>query len=131
MDKGQKKIELAKEAVTLIKEFRKLNTIIGDNIFESVRASKDGSKIIIKHMYEGRLEYDLEQVHTVLEDEMEGFGPCGGGFDEAVELAVDEFDCEYRNKDKKQFISYVGKVYYMKFRCEEIYNRLKEISEEV
>ncbi|MDU6296195.1 hypothetical protein [Clostridium celatum] len=131
MDKQEKQLELAKEAVALIKEFRKLATIIGDNIFKSVKANKDGSKIIINHVYEGRLVYDLSEVHTVLEDEMEGFGPCGGGFDEAVELAVDEFDCEYRKKDKKEFMNYVGKVYYMKFRCEEIYERLKEISEEV
>lgn len=131
MDKQEKQLELAKEAVALIKEFRKLATIIGDNIFKSVKANKDGSKIIINHVYEGRLVYDLNEVHTVLEDEMEGFGPCGGGFDEAVELAVDEFDCEYRKKDKKEFMNYVGKVYYMKFRCEEIYERLKEISEEV
>lgn len=130
MDKQEKQLELAKEAVALIKEFRKLATIIGDNIFKSVKANKDGSKIIINHVYEGRLVYDLSEVHTVLEDEMEGFGPCGGGFDEAVELAVDEFDCEYRKKDKKEFMNYVGKVYYMKFRCEEIYERLKEISEE-
>ena len=47
------------------------------------------------------------------------------------DLAVDEFECEYRNKDKKEFMKYVGKVYYMKFRCEEIYERLKEIEEEV
>ena len=131
MGKQEKQLELAKEAVALIKEFRKLATIIGDNIFKSVKANKDGSKIIINHVYEGRLVYDLSEVHTVLEDEMEGFGPCGGGFDEAVELAVDEFDCEYRKKDKKEFMNYVGKVYYMKFRCEEIYERLKEISEEV
>lgn len=131
MDKREKQLELAKEAVALIKEFRKLATIIGDNIFKSVKTNKDGNKIIINHVYDGRLVYELNEVHTVLEDEMEGFGPCGGGFDEAVELAVDEFDCEYRNKDKKEFMNYVGKVYYMKFRCEEIYERLKEIEEEV
>lgn len=28
-------------------------------------------------------------------------------------------------------MKYVGKVYYMKFRCEEIYERLKEIGKEV
>ena len=127
----EKQLELAKEAVSLIKEFRRLATIIGDNIFKSVKSNKDGSKIIINHAYEGRLVYNLNEIHNALEDEMEGFAPCGGGLDEAVDLAVDEFECEYRNKDKKEFMKYVGKVYYMKFRCEEIYERLKEIEEEV
>lgn len=127
----EKQLELAKEAVSLIKEFRRLATIIGDNIFKSVKSNKDGSKIIINHAYEGRLVYNLNEIHNALEDEMEGFAPCGGGLDEAVDLVVDEFECEYRNKDKKEFMKYVGKVYYMKFRCEEIYERLKEIEEEV
>ena len=69
----EKQLELAKEAVSLIKEFRRLSTIIGDNIFKSVKSNKDGSKIIINHVYEGRLVYNLNKIHNALEDEMEGF----------------------------------------------------------
>ena len=47
---------------------------------------------------------------------------------EAIDLAVNEFECYYNKMDKKKFMNYVGKVYYMKFRCEEIYERLKEIA---
>ena len=130
MDKQQMRKDLAKEAVKLIKEFRKLNEILGDNIFTRVRANRSGSKIIIEHMYHGKLEYDLEEVSTVLEDEIEGFAPCGSVFYDTFDLAVDELDYEYKKKSKKEFMDYVGKLYFMKFRCEEIYNRLKEIDGE-
>ena len=66
----EKQLELAKEAVSLIKEFRRLATIIGDNIFKSVKSNKDGSKIIMNHAYEGRLVYNLNEIHNALEDEM-------------------------------------------------------------
>ena len=128
MGNKEKQLELAKEAVSLIKEFKKLESIVGDNAFNSVKTNKDGSKIIINHFYDGRLVYDLKEIHTVFEDEIDGFGPYAGGFYEAIDMAVNEFECYYNKMDKKKFMNYVGKVYYMKFRCEEIYERLKEIA---
>ena len=85
----------------------------------------------MKYFYDGRLLYDLKEVHIVFEDEIDGFGPYGGGFYEVINLDVNEFECYYNKIGKKKFMNYVGKVYYMKFRCEEIYERLKEIAEEI
>ena len=38
MGNKEKQLELAKEAVSLIKEFKKLESIVGDNAFNSVKA---------------------------------------------------------------------------------------------
>ena len=37
-------------------------------------------------------------------------------------------ESNYKNKgSKEEFINYVGSLYYAKYRCEEIYNRLQDI----
>ena len=51
MGNKEKQLELAKEAVSLIKEFKKLESIVGDNAFNSVKTNKDGSKIIINRQH--------------------------------------------------------------------------------
>ena len=61
---------------------------------------------------------------------MEGFGPCGSGFYEAISLAKSNLDYEFKNMDKKEFIKHAGMIWYIKSRCEEIYKRLKEIARE-
>ena len=129
-DRRIKQKELAKESVNLIKEFRKLNEIVSENIFNSVKANANGSYIIIDHKYEGRLEYSLDEVSKILKEEMDAFEPYGSPFYDIFQLAIEELDFEYEKRVKRNFIEYTGKLYYMKFRCEEIYERLKIIEEE-
>ena len=45
-------------------------------------------------------------------------------------LKINELGYKYKNRDKEEFMNYVGKLYYMKFRCEEIYERLQQIEKE-
>ena len=130
MNKLGKQLDLAKEAVELIKEFKKLETPISDVLFTDVKSNNDGSKIIINHEYDGILEYELKKIASIFEEEIEGFGPFYSGFYDGIEELKNYFNNDYEQMNKEEFMKHVGKVYYMQFRCEEIYERLKSIQEE-
>ena len=123
--------ELAKEAVKLIKEFIELESLLGECPYGNIRRNRSGSKItVVDYIYGEKLEFKLTQVSSIFSDEIEGFGPCGNGFYEAIELAKDNLDKEFENMDKKEFIKYAGTICYIKPRCKEIYRRLEEIERE-
>ena len=123
--------ELAKEAVKLIKEFIELEALLGECPYGNIRRNRSGSKItVVDYIYGEKLEFKLTQVSSIFSDEMEGFGPCGSGFYEAISLAKSSLDYEFKNMDKKEFIKHAGMICYIKSRCEEIYKRLEEIERE-
>ena len=123
--------ELAKEAVKLIKEFIGLEAYLCECTYGNIRRNRSGSKItVVDYIYGEKLEFKLTQVSSIFSDEIEGFGPCGNGFYEAIELAKDNLDKEFENMDKKEFIKYAGTICYIKPRCKEIYKRLKQIERE-
>lgn len=126
-----KLVELAKEAVKLIKEFIELEALLGECPYGNIRRNRSGSKItVVDYIYGEKLEFKLTQVSSIFSDEIEGFGPCGNGFYEAIESAKSNLDYEFENMDKKEFIKYAGMICYIKPRCKEIYKRLKQIERE-
>lgn len=126
-----KLVELTKEAVKLIKEFIELEALLGECAYGNIRRNRSGSKIIVEdYIYWEKVEFELNEVSSIFRDEIEGFGPCGNGFYEAIELAKDNLDKEFENMDKKEFIKYAGTICYIKPRCKEIYRRLEEIERE-
>ena len=62
---------------------------------------------------------------------MRGWGPCSAGFYEAISLAEDDLEDEFKSLSKTEFKEYVGNLKYAEYRCEEIYTRLEEIEDEV
>lgn len=62
---------------------------------------------------------------------MRGWGPCSAQLCEAISMAQSEAESEYKRMTKAEYIQYVGGLYYMEQRCEEIYVRLEEIEKEV
>ena len=62
---------------------------------------------------------------------MRGWGPCSAGFYEAISLAEDDLEDEFKSLSKAEFKEYVGNLKYAEYRCEEIYIRLEEIDDEV
>ncbi len=58
---------------------------------------------------------------------LRGIGPCGSGFYEALGFAQSDCRDEYKNMNKEEFIQYVGSLYYLEERAEEILARLQEI----
>lgn len=130
MSNATKRIELANEAIELIKEFRNEEAKLGMEMLISVKASEDGKIIIVNNDLEGETEWELSEISSEFARDMEGFGMFGAGLYEEIDELVSSFQYKYGEMDKEEFIQYVGNIYYIKYRCEEIYNRLKEIEKE-
>ncbi|MFR8620277.1 MAG: hypothetical protein ACLVEC_05715, partial [Romboutsia timonensis] len=69
-------------------------------------------------------------VATVYRSIIDGCGPCGGIFEEEIDFRIDDIEDDYKNKSKEEFLNYVGHLYYAKYRCIEIYDRLQDIEDE-
>ena len=80
MSNIERKMELAKEAVELIKEFGEEASIVGDNPIKSIEIKEDGSIIEIDHEYDGLEEYQLSKISSIFLSEMRGWGPCSAEF---------------------------------------------------
>ena len=50
-----------------------------------------------------------------------------GCTEEDINFIIDDIENDYKEKSKEEFIKYVGNIYYTKYRCQEIYERLQEI----
>ena len=130
MSNIERKMELAKEAVELIKEFGEEASIVGDNPIKSIEIKENGSIIEIDHEYDGLEEYQLSKISSIFLSEMRGWGPCSAGFYEAISLAEDDLEDEFKSLSKTEFKEYVGNLKYAEYRCEEIYIRLEAIEKE-
>lgn len=127
-----KMIELSNEAKNLLMEFYEDQRVLcdGENVLEYIKNTKDGRKITIKTIDCDEEKYDLPCIASTLTDLLRGFGPCGSGFYEALDLAKAEVENEYKNMNKDEYIQYAGGLFYLGERAEEIYARLQEIEEE-
>lgn len=124
--------ELVKEAKELVEEFSNESCSIGEPTVTEVHISEDGLSLIVElNFYNTEMEYGITEVSSIFAEEMEGFGPCPAGFYEGFQLATNEIDSEFRRMNKKQFVEYVGELYYAKYRCEAIYERLEAIERKV
>lgn len=130
MSNETKRIELANEAIELIKEFRNEEAKLCMEMLISVKASEDGKIIIVNNDLEGETEWELSEISSEFARDMEGFAMFGAGLYEEIDELVSGFQYKYGEMDKEEFIQYVGNIYYIKYRCEEIYKRLKEIEKE-
>ena len=130
MSNIERKMELAKEAVELIKEFGEEASIVGDNPIKSVEIKENGAIIEVDDEYEGIKEYSLSKISSIFLMEMRGWGPCPAGFYEAISLAEDDLEDDFKSLSKTEFKEYVGNLKYAEYRCEEIYERLKQIERE-
>ena len=126
----EKRLKLANEAKDLIIEFRNEEARLGENVLEKISVSEDGSIIYVTDTYKGEEEYALEEISSIFTTEMRGWGPCSAQLCEAIDMAKAEVEYEYKNMKKDDYIQYVGGLFYMEQRCEEIYVRLKEIEKE-
>ena len=126
----EKRLKLANEAKDLIIEFRAEEGRLGENVLEKISISEDGSTIYVTETYDGEKEYALVEISEIFLTEMRGWGPCSAQLEEAISMAQSEVESEYKNMTKEEYIQYVGGLYYMELRCEEIYVRLEQIEKE-
>lgn len=130
MSNLERQKELAKEAVKLIRDYIKYTAVLGDELYESVRANKSGSKITIIDSVDDKSVYDLVDISSFLSKELRGFGPFNSGFYESIELEKNEFENKIETMSKKEFIKYAGEIIYIETIAEKMYERLQEIEEE-
>lgn len=130
MSNLEKQMKLAEEAVELIKEFREEASILGTNPLKEIKIKENGRIIEVDDEDDGIVEYELSEISSIFSIEMEGWGPCGPGFYEAISLAESDFKYDFKKYTKKEFKEYVGSIKYTEYRCEAIYERLKEIQKE-
>lgn len=126
----EKRLKLANEAKDLIIEFRAEEGRLDENVLEKISISEDGSTIYVTETYDGEKEYALVEISEIFLTEMRGWGPCSAQLEEAISMAQSEVESEYKNMTKEEYIQYVGGLYYMELRCEEIYVRLEQIEKE-
>ncbi|MGL4450134.1 MAG: hypothetical protein ACRCTZ_02945 [Sarcina sp.] len=127
------KREMAKEAIELIKEFNEVQESIKDSLMSDFVIIENEEEGIILITYNDEVNFEegeffLSEIHKVFEDDMDGFGPCGAFFYEAIAEAKDDAESTYGEVSKEEYIQNVGKVSYIEKRSEEIYDRLKKIS---
>ena len=121
MQNIEKKKELVKEAVKLIKEFKKESEVITEESFSNVRASVNGTKIVISK------EYELTEISTVVEEKLRGNGLYSSGLYGDIEYAKSEGKYKLNELSKTEFIKYMGTLCYLEVRAGAIHERLIEI----
>ena len=130
MSNIQQRKELALKAINLINEFIDESSLIAEYYFRDIAPNEDFTAITYFDD-EGQNEYSLDYVSGFFKIDMEGFGPCGAQFDEAVDMAISDLEYDFKKfKSKEDYIKYAGGLYYMKIRCEQIYKELKAIDDE-
>ena len=130
MNRLEKLMKLANEAVELIKEFREEAAILGTNPLRAISIKSDGEIIEVDDEFEGVKDYSIYKISSIFELEMRGYGPCTAGFYEAVSLAEADLEYDFKRYSKEEFKEYVGNLKYAEYRCEAIYERLEEIEKE-
>ncbi|EGT3616479.1 hypothetical protein FHH43_09590 [Clostridium perfringens] len=126
----EKREILAKEASSLIKEFRDESQIFGEKSFKNIKIRDDFNMIIIEDICDGIIEVNLNEVSKVFKEEIEEIGPYGVHFYNALYELREETTSRFEEMDKDLFMEQIGKTYYVQHKCEEIYDRLKEIEKE-
>lgn len=126
----ESRLKLANEAVELIHEFEEIVSEIEISIMREVSINEEKLTIKAIDPNDNDLELELYEVATVYRSIIDGCGPCGGIFEEEIDFRIDDIEDDYKNKSKEEFLNYVGHLYYAKYRCIEIYDRLQDIEDE-
>ena len=129
METKEKLKNLAEEAVSLIKEFDEVD-ILSEDLFNENNIKENGRAIAVDDVFEGMTEYPLTKISSVFDICMRGWGPDPAGFYDALEEAKFDLKDSITKFSKDEFKKYAGDLAYAEYRCEAIYERLKEIEEE-
>ena len=129
METKEKLKSLAEEAASLIKEFDEVD-ILSEDLFKEVNVKDNCVVISVNDDFEGKMEYPLTEISSVFDMCMRGWGEEPEGFYDALEEAKYELKDSITKCSKEEFKKYAGDLAYAEYRCEAIYERLKEIEEE-
>ncbi|MGL4989697.1 MAG: hypothetical protein ACRC57_00825 [Sarcina sp.] len=142
--------ELSIMAKELINEFICSMDFLGWEPIEKISVGEKFDKIILKVFGEETEEIAIEKLTEEFSAAMQGFGPCSFSFYEGIELCISKISDEYKKvkfkenlsledfevsrkdaiEENKKFKEYIGNLYYIRYRGEEIYSMLKDIEDE-
>lgn len=124
MDRVIRMKELASEAVTVIKEFLVETSSYEGNFLKEIQVSEDGSFITLKNNYHEELEYSISEVGYILNDNIQGFWRDRDEFLNKIEKEKVYIYNTFKVLSKEEFINYIGEVYYMENKYEELRHKL-------
>lgn len=127
MGKQMKDQLLASEATMLIKDVIENAAFLEDNFFKSIEISEDQLTILLKDKNNNCLEYSLSEVSCIFTDEIQGLWEVEGNIFDYFEFVKEKNNEKYKELNKEEFVNYVGRLYYLQYRCEEVFRRLREI----
>lgn len=131
MGKETKDMVLAKEAVMLIKDIIESAVFLEENFFNSIEISENHFTILLKDKNNNCLEYSLSEVSCIFTDEITGLWEIEGNVFDYFEFVKEKNNEKYKELSKEEFINYIGKLYYLQYRCEEVFRRLREIEKTI
>lgn len=129
MEDNVNKMQLANEAKDLILEFMREESTVHDNDLQCkrVEVNQDGTVISIFEDNEEKSDYNITDISlsmSKLYDQREVFKTF-------IEIAKDKTNENYKNMSKQSFVQSMRNLHYVEKRCEEIFERLQEIEDEV
>lgn len=124
-----KQLELANEAKDLILEFMiQENTVYDNDIqYKKVEINQDGTVISVFEDDEEKSDYNMIDITSSLS----GLYDKRAIFHTFIEIAKKKTDKKYKHMSKQNFIQTMGNLHYVERRCEEIFERLEEIEDEI
>ena len=122
---------MANEVIILVKEIIENAVLLEGNFFQSIESSDDGSTLLLKDKNNNFLEYSLSEVSSIFSDEIQGLWEIEGNIFDYFEFGKERNNEKYNTLSKEEFINYIGRLYYLQYRCEEVYRRLRKIEKSI
>lgn len=129
--KLMKEQAMANEVIILVKEIIENAVLLEGNFFQSIESSDDGSTLLLKDKNNNFLEYSLSEVSSIFSDEIQGLWEIEGNIFDYFEFVKERNNEKYNTLSKEEFINYIGRLYYLQYRCEEVYRRLRKIEKSI
>lgn len=119
--------ELAGKSINLISEIVEEAKFFGENLLKDIRISDSAKEIIIEDVNCSVIEYSLSEVSSVFTDSIEGLWKFGESFEDSINHICRKVYDNFGEFEKNEFIEYVGRAEYVKYRLAEIINLLRGV----
>ena len=118
---------MANNVLILIREVIESGLILEGNFITNIEKSDDNKEFILKDKNGNYIEYSLSEISNIFSDEFEGLYDLEGNIFDYINEVKSENKKKYESLSKEEFINYIGRLYYLQYKCEEVYAKLKEL----
>lgn len=130
MDRAERLKELATEASKIIFDFLNETSSYGGNFLKNILISEDGTYITLVNNYDEKLEYSISEVGYIFSDKAKGFWRDRDKFLDAIEKEKLYIYNSFKVLNKEDFIQYIGEVFYIENKYEDMRYKLHIIGRE-